>query len=57
MDVGNAYPLVPSSPPPDHTNVLVPLAEIAPDLVIAGAKVSEAAARLGPEAAEATPLD
>jgi dihydropteroate synthase len=37
--------------------VLVPLAEIAPDLVIAGAKVSEAAARLGPEAAEATPLD
>ena len=37
--------------------VLVPLAEIAPDLVIAGVKVSEAAARLGPEAAEATPLD
>jgi dihydropteroate synthase len=37
--------------------VLVPLAEIAPDLVIAGVKVSEAAAQLGPEAAEVTPLD
>src|SRR5271170_2147922 len=33
--------------------VLVPLAEIAPDLVIAGVKMSEAAARLGSEAAEA----
>jgi dihydropteroate synthase len=37
--------------------VLVPLAEIAPDLVIAGARVADAAARLGAEAAEVTPLD
>ena len=37
--------------------VLVPLAEIAPDLVIAGVRIGEAAARLGPEAAEVTPLD
>jgi dihydropteroate synthase len=37
--------------------VLVPLAEIAPDLVIAGARVGEAAARLGDEAAEVVPLD
>jgi dihydropteroate synthase len=37
--------------------VLVPLAEIAPDLVIAGVRVGEAAARLGLEAAEVTPLD
>ena len=37
--------------------VLVPLAEIAPDLVIAGVRVGEAAARLGAEAAEVLPLD
>jgi 2-amino-4-hydroxy-6-hydroxymethyldihydropteridine diphosphokinase len=37
--------------------VLAPLAEIAPDLVIAGVRVGDAAARLGPEAAEVTPLD
>ncbi len=37
--------------------VLAPLAEIAPDLVIAGVRVSDAAARLGAEAAEITPLD
>ena len=37
--------------------VLVPLAEIAPDLVIAGVRVGEAAARLGAEAAEIVPLD
>jgi dihydropteroate synthase len=37
--------------------VLVPLAEIAPDLVIAGVRVGEAAARLGLEAAEILPLD
>ena len=37
--------------------VLVPLAEIAPDLVIAGVRVGEAAARLGAEAAEVVPLD
>jgi 2-amino-4-hydroxy-6-hydroxymethyldihydropteridine diphosphokinase len=37
--------------------VLVPLAEIAPDLVIAGVRVSDAAARLGAEAAEIVPLD
>jgi 2-amino-4-hydroxy-6-hydroxymethyldihydropteridine diphosphokinase len=37
--------------------VLVPLAEIAPDLVIAGRRIGEAAARLGAEAAEVTPLD
>jgi dihydropteroate synthase len=37
--------------------VLVPLAEIAPDLVIAGMRVNDAAARLGPEAAEIAPLD
>jgi dihydropteroate synthase len=37
--------------------VLAPLAEIAPDLVIAGQRVSDAAARLGPEAAEVAPLD
>ena len=37
--------------------VLTPLAEIAPDLVIAGVRVGEAAARLGAEAGEALPLD
>jgi dihydropteroate synthase len=37
--------------------VLVPLAEIAPDLLIAGARVGEAAARLRDEAAEVVPLD
>ena len=37
--------------------VLVPLAEIAPDLVIAGVGVSDAAARLGAEGAEVVPLD
>jgi dihydropteroate synthase len=37
--------------------VLVPLAEIAPDLVIAGVRVGEAAARLEPEPAEISPLD
>ncbi len=36
--------------------VLVPLAEIAPDLVIAGVRVGDAAARLGGEAAEVWPL-
>ncbi len=37
--------------------VLVPLAEIAPDLVIAGVRVGEAAARLGAEAEQVLPLD
>ena len=37
--------------------VLAPLAEIAPDLVIAGVRIGEAAARLGAEAAEVWPLD
>jgi len=37
--------------------VLAPLAEIAPDLVISGVKVSDAAARLAVEAAEIKPLD
>jgi dihydropteroate synthase len=37
--------------------VLVPLAEIAPDLMIAGVKVSDAAARLRAEGAEVTLLD
>ena len=37
--------------------VLVPLAEIAPDLTIAGVTVGEAAARLKAEAAEVLPLD
>ena len=37
--------------------VLVPLAEIAPDLIIAGVRVGEAAARLGAEAEEVVPLD
>ncbi len=37
--------------------VLVPLAEIAPDLVIAGVRMGDAAARLGAESAEVTPLD
>ncbi len=37
--------------------VLVPLAEIAPDLVIAGVRIGEAAARLGAEADEIVPLD
>ena len=37
--------------------VLVPLAEIAPDLVIAGVRVGEAAARLSAETAEVLPLD
>jgi dihydropteroate synthase len=37
--------------------VLIPLSEIAPDLVIAGERVSDAAARLRSEAAEVLPLD
>jgi dihydropteroate synthase len=37
--------------------VLVPLAEIAPDLVVGGVRVGEATARLGAEAAEVLPLD
>ena len=37
--------------------VLVPLAGIAPDLVIAGVRVGEAAARLAAEASEVMPLD
>jgi dihydropteroate synthase len=37
--------------------VLVPLAEIAPDLVIASVRVADAAARLGAEAAQVLPLD
>jgi dihydropteroate synthase len=37
--------------------VLMPLAEIAPDLVIAGLRVGDAATRLGAEAAEIVPLD
>jgi dihydropteroate synthase len=37
--------------------VLVPLAEIASDLVIAGVRVGDAARRLGAEAAEVAPLD
>jgi dihydropteroate synthase len=37
--------------------VLVPLAEIAPDLVIGGVRVGDAAARLAAEAAEVVPLD
>ena len=37
--------------------VLMPLAEIAPDLVIAGVRISDAAARLGAEAEEIVPLD
>ena len=37
--------------------VLVPLAEIAPDLEIGGVRVGEAAARLAAEAAEVVPLD
>jgi dihydropteroate synthase len=37
--------------------VLAPLAEIAPDLVIAGVRVGDAAARLGAEAEQVLPLD
>jgi dihydropteroate synthase len=37
--------------------VLVPLAEIAPDLLVAGVRIGEAAAGLGAEAAEVLPLD
>jgi dihydropteroate synthase len=37
--------------------VLVPLAEIAPDLVIGGVRIGEAAGRLGAEAAEVVALD
>ena len=37
--------------------VLVPLNEIAPDLVIGGVRVGEAAARLGAEAKQVLPLD
>src|SRR5580658_6279403 len=37
--------------------VLVPLAEIAPDLVIGGVRMDEAAARLKVEAADVTPLN
>ncbi len=36
--------------------VLVPLAEIAPDLMIAGVRVGDAAARLGAEAEQVSPL-
>jgi 2-amino-4-hydroxy-6-hydroxymethyldihydropteridine diphosphokinase len=49
-----------SLPHPELFNrafVLVPLAELAPDLVIAGVRVGDAAARLGTEAAEIFPLD
>jgi 2-amino-4-hydroxy-6-hydroxymethyldihydropteridine diphosphokinase len=37
--------------------VLAPLAEIAPDLIIAGVPVADAAARLGSLTAEIIPLD
>ncbi len=37
--------------------VLVPLTEIAPDLVIGGVRIGEAATRLGAEAREVLPLD
>jgi dihydropteroate synthase len=37
--------------------VLVPLAEIAPDLLIAGVRIGDEAARLGAEAAEVVPFD
>jgi dihydroneopterin aldolase / 2-amino-4-hydroxy-6-hydroxymethyldihydropteridine diphosphokinase len=37
--------------------VLVPLTEVAPDLVIAGVRVGDAAARLGAEAEQVLPLD
>ena len=37
--------------------VLVPLAEIAPDLVIGGVRMDEAAARLKIEAADVVPLN
>ena len=37
--------------------VLVPMAEIARDLVVAGVRIGEAAARLGGEAAEVLPLN
>jgi dihydropteroate synthase len=37
--------------------VIMPLAEIAPDLVIAGVRVGDVAERLGAEAAEILPLD
>ena len=37
--------------------VLAPLAEIAPDFVIAGVRVGDAAARLGSEAQEILPLN
>ncbi|MBV8443736.1 MAG: dihydropteroate synthase [Hyphomicrobiales bacterium] len=37
--------------------VLVPLAEIAPERVIGGRRVGEAAANLGPEASDVVPLD
>ncbi len=37
--------------------VLVPLADIAPDLTIAGVKVSDAVARLKGETGEVAPLD
>jgi dihydroneopterin aldolase / 2-amino-4-hydroxy-6-hydroxymethyldihydropteridine diphosphokinase len=37
--------------------VLIPLTEIAPDLVIAGVRVGDAATRLGAEAAEIVSLD
>ena len=37
--------------------VLIPLAEIAPDLIIAGVRVSEAATRLGGAAEEVAPID
>jgi dihydropteroate synthase len=37
--------------------VLVPLAEIAPDLLIGGARIGEAAGRLGAEAEQVLPLD
>jgi dihydropteroate synthase len=41
----------------ERSFVLAPLAEIAPDLVIGGVRVGDAAARLAVEAAQVTPLD
>ena len=60
MTIWRCAPAAFALPHPELFNrafVLVPLAEIAPGLVIDGKRVGDAAARLGVEAADIAPLD